>query len=65
MQAECERSGVTLVPASVRSLRRDGVVYRPIAAPAPVSELSAVYRRGDEAPVLGAFMAVMGERVGR
>ena len=57
--------GVTLVPASVRSLRRDGVVYRAIAAPAPVSELSAVYRRGDQAPVLRVFLGVMGERVGR
>jgi hypothetical protein len=39
-------------------------VYRPIAAPAPVSELSAVYRRGDASPVLGVFLGVMGERVG-
>jgi DNA-binding transcriptional LysR family regulator len=53
--------GVTLVPESVRSLRRDNVVYTAIAAPAPVSELSAVYRRGDESPVLKAFLGVMGE----
>jgi len=57
--------GVTLVPASVRSLRRDGVVYRPIAEPAPVSELSAVYRRGDASPVLGVFLRILRERVGK
>jgi DNA-binding transcriptional LysR family regulator len=53
--------GVTLVPASVRTLRRDGVVYKTIAPPAPVSELSAVYRRGDASAVLGVFLGVMGE----
>jgi DNA-binding transcriptional LysR family regulator len=39
--------GVTLVPQSVRSLRRDNVVYKTIAPPAPVSELSAIFRKGD------------------
>jgi LysR family transcriptional regulator, benzoate and cis,cis-muconate-responsive activator of ben and cat genes len=56
--------GVTLVPDSVRTLRRDNVVYKTIAPPAPISELSAVYRRGDESPVLAAFLKVMGELIG-
>jgi DNA-binding transcriptional LysR family regulator len=54
--------GVTLVPESVRSLRRENVVYKTIGAPAaPVSELSAVYRRDDRSAVLGGFLGVMGE----
>lgn len=57
--------GVTLVPESVRSLRRENVVYKAIAEPgAPVSELSAVYRRGDQSAVLGAFLNVMKETIG-
>jgi hypothetical protein len=48
----------------VRTLRRENVVYKTIAPPAPVSELSAVYRKGDESPVLAAFLRVMGEVVG-
>ena len=55
--------GVTLVPESVRSLRRDNVVYRGIMPPAPVSELSAVHRMGDESPVLAAFLTVMREKI--
>ncbi|MDB5322965.1 MAG: transcriptional regulator, LysR family [Phycisphaerales bacterium] len=55
--------GVTLVPDSVRTLRRDNVVYKTIAPPVPISELSAVYRKGDESPVLTAFLGVMGEVV--
>jgi hypothetical protein len=56
--------GVTLVPDSVRTLRRENVVYKPITPPAPVSELNAVSRKGDDSPVLGAFLRVMGEVVG-
>jgi DNA-binding transcriptional LysR family regulator len=55
--------GVTLVPDSVRTLRRDNVVYKPIAPPAPISELSAVYRQGDDSPVLKAFQGVMTEQI--
>jgi DNA-binding transcriptional LysR family regulator len=51
--------GVTLVPDSVRTLRRDNVVYQTIAPPAPVSELSAIYRLGDDAPVLTAFLTLV------
>ncbi|HEY7119759.1 MAG TPA: LysR family transcriptional regulator [Tepidisphaeraceae bacterium] len=51
--------GVTLVPDSVRSLRRDNVVYKPLAPPAPISELTAIYRRGDDSPVLARFLEIM------
>jgi DNA-binding transcriptional LysR family regulator len=50
--------GVTLVPASVHAAHREGVVYVPLAAPSPVSELCLAYRAGDPSPVLQAFLAV-------
>jgi DNA-binding transcriptional LysR family regulator len=53
--------GVTLVPASVHTAHREGVVYVPLAAPPPVSELCLAYRAGDDSPVLQAFLAVARE----
>jgi len=53
--------GVTLVPQSVHTLRRDNVVYKPIAPPAPISELSAVYRKGEDSPVLATFLNILAE----
>jgi DNA-binding transcriptional LysR family regulator len=51
--------GVTLVPGSIRSMRRAKVVFKPIAPPAPVSNLVAVYRRDDASPVLRSFLDVI------
>src|SRR5579871_279007 len=51
--------GVTLVPACVQRLRREGVAYRMLDAPAPITELSAVYRRDDDTPALQAFLQVL------
>jgi DNA-binding transcriptional LysR family regulator len=50
--------GVTLVPSSVRAVRRPGVVFRPIT-PAPMSELVLVRR--DEAPseIVARFLEVV------
>lgn len=50
--------GISLVPASVASLDRDGVVYRPISGPAPTVELALAWRLGDQAPALERFLAV-------
>lgn len=50
--------GVTLVPASVQSEQRRGVVYRALEAPAPMTELTLAYRRGDTSPVLHAFLQI-------
>jgi DNA-binding transcriptional LysR family regulator len=50
--------GITLVPASIRSLRRPGVVYRPLEAPLPMTELTVAYRREEDSPVLHAFLRV-------
>ncbi len=55
--------GVALAPASVRKVKREKVVFRELAAPAPVTELTAVSRRGDASPVLKVFLEVL-EQVG-
>ncbi len=56
--------GVTLMPASIRSLRRAGVVYRPLAAPVPIVEMAVAYLREDQSAVLPAFLQVLREVVG-
>lgn len=56
--------GSTLVPASVRDLRRSGVDYRELAAPAPRTRLVALRRAGAPPPVVLRFMAVVREVLG-
>ena len=51
--------GVALVPQSLRNLRRTGVVYRPLAAGAPVVETGLAWRTGDVDPVLAAFIEIV------
>jgi len=53
--------GVAIVPASVQNLRREGVVYRPFAAPAPTIALSMCYRQHDPSPILPHFLAIARE----
>ncbi len=57
--------GVTLVPASVRTLRPRGLVYRPLASPAPTTRLLALYRREDAPPAVQRFLEVAREVLGR
>jgi DNA-binding transcriptional LysR family regulator len=56
--------GVTLVPASVKDLRRSGVEYRDLAAPAPRTRLVALRRAGDPPPVVARFLVVVREVLG-
>ncbi|WDD94977.1 LysR substrate-binding domain-containing protein [Burkholderia sp. FERM BP-3421] len=51
--------GVALVPQSLRNLRRTGVIYRPLAADAPVVETGLAWRTGDVSPVLAAFIEIV------
>jgi DNA-binding transcriptional LysR family regulator len=51
--------GVSLVPASLRNLRRTGVVYRPIEPSSATTELAALWRRDDQSPVLRLFLGVL------
>jgi DNA-binding transcriptional LysR family regulator len=53
--------GVTLAPASLKNLKRPGVVYRRITHPVIESDIVAVWRRDDDSPMLNAFMAVTRE----
>ena len=55
--------GIALLPASVRHLHRDGVVYRPLSEPAPRTELAVVSRADDPSPVLQNFLAIVREQV--
>jgi DNA-binding transcriptional LysR family regulator len=49
--------GVAMVPEGLRVLKRPDVAYRPIASPAPSTQLAAVYREGE---VPGTVRALVG-----
>jgi len=55
--------GVSLLPASVRVLTRDGVVFRDLSPPAPTTTLSAAWHSANHAPLLTAFLQVVRETV--
>lgn len=56
--------GVALLPASVRHLHRDGVVYRPLEEPAPRTELTVMSRLDDPSPTLQNFLAIALRQIG-
>lgn len=47
--------GVSLMPASIRNRRREGVVYRPLAPAVPRIEMAMVSRRAEPSSVVAAF----------
>jgi DNA-binding transcriptional LysR family regulator len=49
--------GVSLVPASLEHLRRDGVVYRPLVERGPRVEIGLAWRASDDSPLTRAFVA--------
>lgn len=53
--------GISIVPASLRSLQRSGVVYRSLEPPVPTTELIVIWRREDENPALHRFLEVIWE----
>lgn len=53
--------GASLLPASLENLRRDGVVYRPLAGPGLAVDTSVIWRRTDRDPALHAFLRVVRE----
>jgi DNA-binding transcriptional LysR family regulator len=57
--------GIALIPASIRGLRSDGVVYREIREPLPQAEMIVAWRRDDQSPTLRAFLNVIKEILGR
>jgi DNA-binding transcriptional LysR family regulator len=48
--------GVAFVPDSLRNLRIDDVVYRPLARVSQQSDLAMVYRKSERAPAVVAFL---------
>ena len=49
--------GISLVPASVREIRGEGIVYCPVSdAPSLVAPLTLVYRRGEARPIVTDFI---------
>ncbi len=53
--------GVSIVPASLRSLRRSGVVYRSLKTPAPTIDLAVIWRPDDDAPAVRSFLDIIRE----
>lgn len=53
--------GVTLVPASISSLRRSGVVYRPLAGQTEIAETIAVWTPSRTSPLLENFLEIVRE----
>jgi len=49
--------GVALVPASLRHMRRKGVVYRAMAEKSPLMEVGLAWREHDEEPAVAALVA--------
>lgn len=50
--------GVTLVPASTENLHREGVIYKPLAAPL-IIEMTMQYRKDETSPVVAGFLEVI------
>jgi DNA-binding transcriptional LysR family regulator len=48
--------GVSLMPASIRNLRRAGVVYRPLTPPVPQVDMAVAYRRDEPSAIVAAFL---------
>src|SRR5204863_203219 len=48
--------GVSLVPASLRHMRRSGVVYRALTQTSPLMEVGVAWRHGDVEPAVAAFV---------
>lgn len=48
--------GVALIPASLRHLRRTGVVYKALEEPSPLTEIGLAWRRDDTLATLEVFL---------
>lgn len=51
--------GVTLVPASTYNLHREGVIYKSLAAPQPIIEMTMQYRKDETSAVVARFLEVI------
>jgi hypothetical protein len=48
--------GASLIPATIRNLRRDGVVCRPLTPPVPHADMALAYMRDHGSPVPPGFV---------
>lgn len=53
--------GVSILPASLLSLQRSGVVYRPLQKPAPTTDMAVIWRPADKSPTLRSFLEIIWE----
>jgi DNA-binding transcriptional LysR family regulator len=51
--------GVSLLPASIRNLKRAGVLYRHLAPPVPHVEMAAAYVCEDASEIAKAFLEIL------
>jgi DNA-binding transcriptional LysR family regulator len=55
--------GISLVPASIREVRQEGIAYCPILdAPSLIAPLTLVYRRGEARPIVTDFIELVTSR---
>jgi LysR family transcriptional regulator, benzoate and cis,cis-muconate-responsive activator of ben and cat genes len=52
-------AGVCLVPASIETLRRDNVVYRPLEQETAVSPVIMSSRKGDRSPEIALVLRLI------
>lgn len=57
--------GVSVLPASFDRIRMDGVCYRPLSDAAATTGLLLARRKGDDAPLVDAFVALASEAAQR
>jgi DNA-binding transcriptional LysR family regulator len=57
--------GVSLVPETMATAERAGVVFRPLSGHAPSVDLALAWREKDASPALAAFLAVAREEFAR
>lgn len=50
--------GVSLVPASIRKIHSEGIVYRTLGEDAPVAQMSLIWRRGDSSATVRDLRAL-------
>ena len=51
--------GVAIVPASIRKLQRERVLYRPLRPATTATEMAIAYHRGSRSMVLQSFLRVV------
>ena len=49
--------GIALVPASLKHLKRTGVIYRSLQERSPQMEIGLIWRASDDSPAVAAFVA--------